>query len=149
MSNWKKIILQNLEERDLKQHNDGCQDTILYLNEKIDKYSTRCEELKSDNFVTDLDNALSKIEQLNLQIKYQNEALDQKETVNNDLIVAYGTAKKEKEYVRELYKKLEEKYMKLQQEMAMSKKTINVINDHILELQFENNMLQKSLNDEK
>lgn len=119
------------------------------MNEKIDKYSTRCEELKSDNFVTDLDNALSKIEQLNLQIKYQNEALDQKETVNNDLIVAYGTAKKEKEYVRELYKKLEEKYMKLQQEMAMSKKTINVINDHILELQFENNMLQKSLNDEK
>lgn len=122
---------------------------VIFLNEKINKYSNRCQELKSDNFATDLDQALTKIEQLNIQINNKAKALEEKETVNNDLIVAYGSAKKDKESMREMYKKLEDKCNKLQEEMAMSKKTINIINDHVLELQLENNMLQASLNNKK
>lgn len=119
------------------------------MNEKINKYSTRCQELKSNNFATDLDSALTKIEQLNIQIDNNSKKLEEKETVNNDLIVAYGSAKKDKESMREMYKKLEDKYNKLQEEMAMSKKTVDLINDHVLELQLENNMLQAFLNDKK
>lgn len=122
---------------------------VLYLGEKIEKCRSRCEELKSDNFAIDLDKALSKIKDLNLQLDLNHKILKEKETVNNDLIVAFGTAKKDKESIRELYKKLEDRYAKLQEEMAMSKKTINVINDHILELQLENNMLHASLNNAK
>lgn len=120
---------------------------VLYMNEKIDKYRARCEELKSDNVAIDLDKALSKIKDLKAQLDMNQKVLKEKETVNNDLIVAFGTAKKDKESIRELYRKLEERYAKLQEEMVMSKKTINVINDHVLELQFENNMLQASLKD--
>lgn len=116
------------------------------MSERIEKYRARCEELKSDNFAIDLDRALSKIKDMNIQLDLNHKILKEKETVNNDLIVAFGTAKKDKESIRELYKKLEDRYTKLQEEMAMSKKTINVINDHILELQLENNMLHASSN---
>ncbi|ODQ45184.1 hypothetical protein PICMEDRAFT_59983 [Pichia membranifaciens NRRL Y-2026] len=149
MKDWKQTFLERLAERDEFQHSNGCSDTLLYMSERIEKYRARCEELKSDNFAIDLDRALSKIKDMNIQLDLNHKILKEKETVNNDLIVAFGTAKKDKESIRELYKKLEDRYTKLQEEMAMSKKTINVINDHILELQFENNMLQASLNSAK
>lgn len=108
--------------------------------------NTRYEDLKSDNLATDLSNALDKIEKLNRQLSRNSEAISEKEMVNNDLLVAYGSAKKDKESIREMYRKLEAKYSILQQELAMNKKTIDVINDHILELQLENNMLHASSN---
>lgn len=117
------------------------------MGEEIEKYRLRCEQLKVKDSVNSLDKALTEIERLTKILDLNEKVIQQKELVNNELIVAYGSAKQDKEAIREHYIKLEKKNVQLQEEMAMNKKTIDLINDHILELQFENNMLQQKLKD--
>jgi putative cell wall-binding protein len=115
------------------------------MDEEIEKYRSRCEQLKSETSIKLFDNALTEIERLQQQINLDKEIIRQKELVNNELIVAFGSAKKDKESIKEHYVKLEKRYAQLQEEMALNKKTIDLINDHILELQFENNILHQKL----
>lgn len=119
--------------------------TVRFMNEEIEKYRSRCEQLKVEDSLNSLDKALTEIEALTERLNLNEKVIQQKELVNNELIVAYGSAKQDKEAIRGHYTKLEKKNTQLQEEMAMNKKTIELINDHILELQFENNMLQQKL----
>lgn len=144
MSNdWRKEFRQKLADAEKIRREDGVLNTIDYLNNQIELLKERNEMLKSDEKVGQLDKALDSIKILQRKIDLQEKLLKEKEMVNNELIVAYGMAKKEKESIKEEYKKLEQRHFQLQEEMMLSKKTIESINDHILELQFENNMLSQ------
>lgn len=144
MSNdWRKEFRQKMADAEKIRREDGVLNTIDYLNNQIELLKERNEMLKSDEKVGQLDKALDSIKILQRKIDLQEKLLKEKEMVNNELIVAYGMAKKEKESIKEEYKKLEQKHFQLQEEMMLSKKTIESINDHILELQFENNMLSQ------
>lgn len=144
MSNdWRKEFRQKMADAEKIRREDGVLNTIDYLNNQIELLKERNEMLKSDEKVGQLDKALDSIKILQRKIDLQEKLLKEKEMVNNELIVAYGMAKKEKESIKEEYKKLEQRHFQLQEEMMLSKKTIESINDHILELQFENNMLSQ------
>jgi hypothetical protein len=108
----------------------------------IDNCVARTEALKSDNVVKKLDLALNEIETLKRRLAGNERSIQEKDDVNSDLIIAFGKAKKDKESIREMYGKLHKQHAQLQEEMAMTKKTIEIANDHILELQLENNMIQ-------
>lgn len=139
--NWKDNVLLQLKEKNEKFRADGLLDTFNYLDNQIKGLQDRNELLKTNSETNKLDKTLNLNKKLQKTLDEQNRLVKEKEMVNNELIVAYGKAKKEKESTKEEYKKLEKKYTQLQEEMALSKKIMESINDHILELQFENNML--------
>lgn len=146
MANWKQTVVDRLDALEEQQHIlIPVYSTLLYNEDTLKRCNSKLKQLKSDTVVSDLDNALEQIKQLQQQANLNCKLLQEKDSVNNELLVAYGAAKKDKESIRELYKKLETKHAKLQEEMSMSKRTINVINDHLLELEMENNMLNLSL----
>lgn len=143
-SDWKREFRLHLAEAETKRRENGVLNTIDYLNSQIQLLRERNEKLKHEQKVSQLDRALDTIKIMQEKIALQEQLLRDKEMVNNELIVAYGMAKKEKESTKEEFKKLEQKYFQLQEELLMGKKTIETINDHILELQLENNMLSKN-----
>ncbi|TID30551.1 hypothetical protein CANINC_000906 [Pichia inconspicua] len=143
-SDWKREFRLHLAEAEAKRRENGVLNTIDYLNSQIQLLRERNEKLKHEQKVSQLDRALDTIKIMQEKIALQEQLLRDKEMVNNELIVAYGMAKKEKESTKEEFKKLEQKYFQLQEELLMGKKTIETINDHILELQLENNMLSKN-----
>ena len=104
-------------------------------------YKTRCEELQSDETVQLLNSSLNKLESLEKKVKSLESQVFEKEKINHDLMVVYGTAISDKEKIRDEYRKLDVKYNKLVEEMREKMKSIELINDKVIELQFENNIL--------
>lgn len=115
------------------------------MNESLLKSHQRCNLLRSENVTKNLDKALTLVEELSKRVQLQEDEIKEKEFVNNELMVAFGLAKKDKESTKEEYTKLAKKYSQLEEEMKMNKKTVDIINDHILELQFENELLHQQL----
>lgn len=116
---------------------------VIFLNEKIVSLNKRYDQLRSDDRVRRLDSALSTIKELNEKLQNYENIIKEKDFVNNELILAYGDAKKDKESIKEHYSKLQRKYNQLQEEIQLSRRSMDVINDRILELQFENNILNQ------
>lgn len=81
------------------------------------------------------------IQKLEKNVQLKNDIIKEKESVNHDLMIAFGIVKKDYESVRGGYRKLYDKFSKLQEEVKMNKKIIEIANDNVLELQMENNVL--------
>lgn len=142
---WSDTILQRLDELEEKQTKVAFFETMAYSDKQLANAAKRIEQLSVNDTVRALDDALNRVQYLEKTVNEQNQVLDVKETVNNELMVAFGAAKRDKESMKELYKKLEEKHRVLQQEMEMAKKMVGLANDHVLQLQMENNMLELAL----
>lgn len=112
---------------------------------QLNSYAAKLETFKADNVAKNLDAALNEIEKLKARIAKNEKIIHEKDEVNHELMIEYGKVKKDREIFKEVYNDLQKQYLRLKEEMAVTKKTTEIANDHILELEMENNMLRMSI----
>lgn len=138
---WKYAVLQQLKLRGESIQSNAYYETLQMLNKQLEAAQARIEILAHDKISNTLDTVLTENQDLKDSIKEKDRIIKEKELVNNELIVAYGSAKKDRESTREDYRKLEVKFTQLQEEITLGKRNMETITDKIFELQLENNML--------
>lgn len=104
-----------------------------HANERTEFYINRNRELQTH----EIGSLLNKCDA-------QRREIEQKDLLNSELMVMIGQLKESTVDLREKLAKSQEKNAQLQEEAQMNKRALELANDHVLELQMENNMMMIS-----
>lgn len=115
--------------------------TVQNMQQRLDFYSHRNEQLVQDHTKQQLQSSLNSIDSLNGQILSLSSQVAQKDELNRELMDLIGELKLSVQTIKEAGLLLERKVAQQKEEMAMSKKALEMAHDHILELEMENNMM--------
>ncbi|GMG30959.1 unnamed protein product [Ambrosiozyma monospora] len=142
-ASWKQDLLNNLVQRDEAQQKDDS----VYQSLQVSSLESELDTLRKDDTKAELEKALKQISQLNEQLASQLTKLDAYKRQSTSKDVQLSRMEKNIRLLTDGYKKLQDKFSRLQEETKMKNQNIEVVNDDLLSLQIENNLLNKKVED--
>ncbi|GMM32275.1 hypothetical protein DAMA08_050200 [Martiniozyma asiatica (nom. inval.)] len=146
--NWEVEVAHRLQARNEEVYSVSWYYTVNELSKKNEYWKSRAEAL-AEGDAKKLSCALDAISTLNQELKLKEFDIHKKESLNHELMVHIGEIKQQLAMLKESNVKFQKKAFALYEEVQMNKKAVEMANDHILELEMENNMLQLKLDDKR